>query len=154
MRSKGIEAEAHAQLTPSINLIAAYSYTDAVTKESAISGQVGHTPASIPRHAASAWGSYRFRHGALQGLTLGSGVRYTGTSWGDSEGGFKIPHYTLYDLMAKYELEQASPALRGATLQLNVNNVADKHYVASCGNTSACFYGSGRSVIASLAYSW
>ncbi|BFO09840.1 hypothetical protein GGER_23500 [Serratia rubidaea] len=73
---------------------------------------------------------------------------------GDSEGGFKIPHYTLYDLMAKYELEQASPALRGATLQLNVNNVADKHYVASCGNTSACFYGSGRSVIASLAYSW
>ncbi|MCR0998409.1 MAG: TonB-dependent receptor [Serratia rubidaea] len=59
--------------------------------------------------------------------------------------------YTLYDLMAKYELEQASPALRGATLQLNVNNVADKHYVASCGNTSACFYGSGRSVIASLA---
>ncbi|MCR0998407.1 TonB-dependent siderophore receptor [Serratia rubidaea] len=154
VRSKGIEAEAHAQLTPSINLIAAYSYTDAVTKESAISGQVGHTPASIPRHAASAWGSYRFRHGALQGLTLGSGVRYTGTSWGDSEGGFKIPHYTLYDLMAKYELDQASPALRGATLQLNVNNVADKHYVASCGNTSACFYGSGRSVIASLAYSW
>ncbi|WBF43513.1 hypothetical protein OLD77_12645 [Serratia rubidaea] len=38
----------------------------------------------------------------------------------------------------------AKPALRGATLQLNVNNVADKHYVASCGNTSACFYGSGR----------
>lgn len=154
VRSKGIETEAHAQITPEIKLIAAYTYTDVVTKASNTAAQVGKSPASIPRHAASAWGSYSFLDGALHGLTLGSGVRYTGTTWGDSEGGFKVPHYTLYDVMAKYELGAAMTALRGTTLQLNVNNVADKHYVSSCSNTSACFYGSGRSIVASVSYSW
>lgn len=154
VRSKGIETEAHAQITPEIKLIAAYTYTDVVTKASNTAAQVGKSPASIPRHAASAWGSYSFLEGALHGLTLGSGVRYTGTTWGDSEGGFKVPHYTLYDVMAKYALGEAVTTLRGTTLQLNVNNVADKHYVSSCSNTSACFYGSGRSIVASVSYSW
>ncbi|WP_058960321.1 TonB-dependent siderophore receptor [Type-E symbiont of Plautia stali] len=154
VKSKGIETEAHAQITPEIKVMAAYTFTDAETKESNTAAQVGKTPSSIPRHAASAWGSYSFLDGALNGLTLGSGVRYTGTAWADSIGQDKVPHYTLYDVMAKYELGEAANSLRGTTLQLNVNNVADKHYVASCSNTSACFYGSGRSIVASVSYSW
>jgi iron complex outermembrane receptor protein len=56
--------------------------------------------------------------------------------------------------MAKYELGNAVSSLRGTTLQFNVNNIADKHYVASCSNESACFYGSGRTIVASVNYSW
>lgn len=154
VRSKGIETEAHAQITPEIKLLAAYTYTDAVTKESSITERIGHSPSSIPRHAASAWGSYTFLDGVLNGFTLGSGVRYTGTTPADETGTDYVPHYTLYDVMAKYELGEAMNSLRGTTLQLNVNNVADKHYVASCSNSSACFYGSGRSIVASVNYSW
>jgi len=154
VRSKGIETEAHAQITPEIKLLAAYTYTDAVTKESSITQRIGHSPSSIPRHAASAWGSYTFLDGVLSGLTLGSGVRYTGTAPADEIGVDKVPHYTLYDAMAKYELGEAAKSLRGTTLQLNVNNLADKHYVASCSNESACFYGSGRTIVASVSYSW
>lgn len=154
VRSKGIETEAHAQITPEIKLLAAYTYTDAVTKESSITQRIGHSPSSIPRHAASAWGSYTFLDGVLSGFTLGSGVRYTGTAPADEIGVDKVPHYTLYDAMAKYELGEAANSLRGTTLQLNVNNIADKHYVASCSNESACFYGSGRTIVASVSYSW
>ncbi|MFS2225034.1 TonB-dependent siderophore receptor [Pantoea sp. B65] len=154
VQSQGVETEIHSQLTAEINLMAAYTFTDAETKSSSTVEQIGHAPSSIPRHAASAWGSYRFHDGVLNGLTFGSGVRYTGTAWGDSVGGFKVPHYTLYDLMAKYELGEASPALKGTTLQFNVNNLTDKHYVSSCSNTTACFYGSGRSMVASVSYSW
>lgn len=154
VRSKGIETEAHAQITPEIKLLAAYTYTDAVTKESSITQRIGHSPSSIPRHAASAWGSYTFLNGVLSGFTLGSGVRYTGTAPADEIGVDKVPHYTLYDAMAKYELGEAANSLRGTTLQLNVNNIADKHYVASCSNESACFYGSGRTIVASVSYSW
>ena len=154
VRSKGIETEAHAQITPEIKLLAAYTYTDAVTKESSITERIGHSPSSIPRHAASAWGSYTFLDGVLSGFTLGTGVRYTGTAPADEIGVDKVPHYTLYDAMAKYELGEAANSLRGTTLQLNVNNIADKHYVASCSNESACFYGSGRSIVASVSYSW
>lgn len=154
VRSKGIETEAHAQITPEIKLLAAYTYTDAVTKESSITQRIGHSPSSIPRHAASAWGSYTFLDSVLSGFTLGSGVRYTGTAPADEIGVDKVPHYTLYDAMAKYELGEAANSLRGTTLQLNVNNIADKHYVASCSNESACFYGSGRTIVASVSYSW
>ncbi len=154
VRSKGIETEAHAQVTPEIKLMAAYTYTDAVTKESSITDRIGHSPSSIPRHAASAWGSYTFLDGMLSGFTLGTGVRYTGTTPADEVGIDRVPHYTLYDAMAKYELGEAANSLRGTTLQLNVNNLADKHYVSSCSNSSACFYGSGRTVVASVSYSW
>ncbi|MCG8710235.1 TonB-dependent siderophore receptor [Brenneria sp. 4F2] len=152
--SKGVETEAHTQLTPEISLMASYTYTDAETKQSNTASQIGKTPSSIPHHSASAWGSYSFMGGVLKGLTLGSGVRYVGSSYGDNEEGFKVPHYTLYDAMARYELGEAAPALKGATVQLNVNNLTDKHYVASCSNTSACFYGSGRTIAATVSYSW
>ena len=125
-----------------------------MTKERSITERIGHSPSSIPRHAASAWGSYTFLDGVLSGFTLGSGVRYTGTAPADEIGVDKVPHYTLYDAMAKYELGEAANSLRGTTLQLNVNNIADKHYVASCSNESACFYGSGRTIVASVSYSW
>jgi len=154
VNSQGIETEIHAQPTPEIKLIAAYTYTDATTKESDTAAEVGHSPAAIPRHAASAWGSYSFLNGALDGLTVGTGVRYVGKAGGDNTGEYYVPHYTLYDAMVKYELGQAVPALKGTSLQFNVQNLTDEHYVASCSNAYACFYGSGRTFVASVDYRW
>ncbi|WJY16513.1 TonB-dependent siderophore receptor [Pectobacteriaceae bacterium CE90] len=154
VKSKGVETEVHTQLTPEISLMAAYTYTDAVTKESNTANQIDKSPSSIPRHTASAWGSYRFLDGALKGVTVGSGVRYIGTSYGDNAESFKVPSYALYDAMVRYDLAEASSHLKGAAVQLNVNNLADKHYVASCSGTTSCFYGSGRSIVATVSYSW
>lgn len=154
VNSQGVETEIHAQPTPEVKLIAAYTYTDAVTKETYTASQRGHTPASIPRHAASAWGSYSFLKGPLSGFTVGAGVRYVGDAPADSTGTSEVPHYTLYDAMVKYELDQAVPALKGTTVQLNVQNLTDKHYVASCSNSEACFYGTDRTVVASVNYRW
>lgn len=154
VNSQGIETEIHAQPTPEIKLIAAYTYTDATTKESDTAAEVGRSPAAIPRHAASAWGSYSFLNGALDGLTVGTGVRYVGKAGGDNTGEYYVLHYTLYDAMVKYELGQAVPALKGTSLQFNVQNLTDEHYVASCSNAYACFYGSGRTFVASVDYRW
>ncbi|MDX7998252.1 TonB-dependent siderophore receptor [Xenorhabdus sp. Reich] len=152
--SKGVEAEIHSQITPEINLIAAYSYTDTKTKSDLRTARVGKRVPSIPEHAASAWGSYSFQQTALKGFTLGAGVRYIGSTSGDYEETFHVNPYTLYDLMAKYDLGEASPQLKGASVQLNVNNLTNKRYVASCSNEGACFYGSGRSIFATVKYSW
>ncbi|MBP2848985.1 TonB-dependent siderophore receptor [Dickeya oryzae] len=154
VKSKGAEAEVHTQLTPEISLMAAYTYTDAVTKDSYTASQVNKTPSAIPRHSASTWGSYSFQNGPLRGVTLGTGVRYVGSSYGDNAESFKVPAYTLYDAMARYELGSLSSQLKGTTVQLNVNNLTDKRYVASCGGDTACFYGSGRTVVATVSYSW
>ncbi|MEI7375133.1 TonB-dependent siderophore receptor [Dickeya chrysanthemi] len=154
VKSKGAEAEVHTQLTPEISLMAAYTYTDAVTKESYTASQINKTPSALPRHSASTWGSYSFQNGPLKGVTLGTGVRYVGSTYGDNAEGFKVPAYTLYDAMARYELGSLASQLKGTTVQLNVNNLTDKRYVASCGGDTACFYGSGRTVVATVNYSW
>lgn len=154
VKSRGVEAEVNAQPTPEITLTAAYTWTDLETKDSPTAAEIGHSPAAIPRHAASAWGSYSFQQGGLNGLTVATGVRYIGTAPGDAIGEYEVPHYTLYDAMIKYDLGQATSSLRGTTLQLNVQNLSDKHYVASCSGQDACFYGSGRTMIASVDYRW
>lgn len=152
--SDGVEIEVHTQPLPEVKLMAAYTYTDAKTRQSYTQSQVNRSPAGIPRHAASAWGSYSFLNGALNGLTVATGVRYTGEAAADNTGTDEVPHFTLYDAMVKYELGQTVPGLKGSTVQLNVQNLTDKHYVASCSGTTACFYGTGRNVVASVNYRW
>ncbi|MBG2607180.1 TonB-dependent siderophore receptor [Klebsiella oxytoca] len=154
VRSKGVEAEAHATLFENLNLIASYTYTDAETVNTTVVGTEGKTPARIPTHMASAFTSYTLPDGALKSLTAGVGVRYIGTSYGDAKNTFKVPAVDLYDAMVSYELGELNSSLKGAQVQFNVNNIADTRYVASCASDSACFYGIGRKVTATVSYAW
>ncbi|WP_101837003.1 TonB-dependent siderophore receptor [Klebsiella oxytoca] len=154
VRSKGVEAAAHATLFENLNLIASYTYTDAETVNTTVVGTEGKTPARIPTHMASAFTSYTLPNGALKSLTAGVGVRYIGTSYGDAKNTFKVPAVDLYDAMVSYELGELNSSLKGAQVQFNVNNIADTRYVASCASDSACFYGIGRTVTATVSYAW
>ncbi len=60
----------------------------------------------------------------------------------------------LYDAMLRYDLGEMNRSLKGASVQFNVNNVADTKYVAWCASDTACFYGIGRTVTATVNYSW
>ncbi|MDX7988480.1 TonB-dependent siderophore receptor [Xenorhabdus sp. 12] len=152
--SKGAEVEINAQITPEIELIASYTYTDAKIKSDKIASRVNRKVAAIPEHMASVWGSYSFNQTALKGFTLGAGVRYMGSAPGDFAEKFYVRAYTLYDLMAKYDLGEATSQLKGASVKLNVSNLTDKHYVASCSRDFSCFFGSGRSIAATVEYNW
>ena len=154
VRSKGVEAEAHATFFDNLNLIASYTWTDAETVNTTVAGTEGKTPARIPTHIASAFTSYTLPNGALKSLTAGVGVRYIGTSYGDAKNTFKVPAVDLYDAMVSYELGELSSSLKGAKAQFNINNIADTKYVASCAGDSACFYGVGRTVTMTVNYAW
>ena len=154
VRSKGVEAEIHSSLWDSVNLIGSYTYTDAETVNTTVAGTEGKTPARIPAHMASAFASYTFPGGPLKSLTTGVGVRYIGTSYGDAKNTCKVPAVDLYDAMVSYELGELNSSLKGAAVQFNVNNIADTKYVASCASDTACFYGVGRTVTATVSYSW
>lgn len=154
IRSKGVEAEAHATFFDNLNLIASYTWTDAETVNTTVAGTEGKTPARIPTHMASAFTSYTLPNGALKSLTAGVGVRYIGTSYGDAKNTFKVPAVDLYDAMVSYELGELSSSLKGAKAQFNINNIADTKYVASCAGDSACFYGVGRTVTMTVNYAW
>ncbi|WP_435953982.1 TonB-dependent siderophore receptor [Dryocola sp. BD626] len=154
VRSRGVETEIHSTLFDSINLLGSYTYTDAENVSTTVAGTEGKTPARIPTHMASAWGSYTFQGGPLRNLTAGVGMRYIGTSYGDAKNTFKVAAVDLYDAMLRYELGEVNSGLKGAAVQFNVNNLADTKYVASCASDSACFYGIGRTMTATVSYSW
>lgn len=157
-RSRGLELEASLQLQRNLRLIGAYSYNDIqVTRDNASTDGytvLGKGVFKAPAHMASLWLDQAFTQGALQGLNVGMGVRYTGSAWGDALNTFKVPGYTLLDLALRYDLAQASPAWRGWSASLHVRNLTDRYYVASCFFALACNMGEGRTAVAKLNYQW
>ncbi|MDW5499935.1 ferrichrome porin FhuA [Pseudomonas lundensis] len=148
IRSRGVELEGKAALTANINLLGSYTYTDAeYSKDTTLQG---NTPAAIPKHMASVWADYTFHETALSGLTLGSGVRYVGSSYGDEANTFKVKDYTVVDAAIKYDLARFN--LPGSSIGINVNNLFDKEYVSSCFATYGCYWGAERQVVATATF--
>ncbi|QKH34513.1 TonB-dependent siderophore receptor [Achromobacter pestifer] len=158
VRSRGLELEGVLRPVRGLNVIASYTYNDVeVTKDNpnfAGLSNKGKAPVRVPRHLLSLWTDYTLSSGTLEGLTLGAGVRYTGSTFGDAQNTFKVPAYTLVDAMVGYDFGRANPSLRGLSASVNVRNLTDKYYVAGCFLNNACLLGAGRSVIANVSYKW
>lgn len=149
IESEGVELEAVGQLTDSLRLQAAYTYTDIRYKKSSPEEQ-GKRAVYAPRNQASAWLSYDVKSGPLDGLTVGSGVRYVNGLTSDRQNTHTLPSYTLVDLAVGYDLSKVG--LKGLSAQVNVNNLTDKSYIAACNSLSYCYFGAERSIVGSLSY--
>ena len=149
IESEGVELEAVGQLTDNLRLQAAYTYTDIRYKKSSPEEQ-GKRAVYAPRNQASAWLSYDVKSGPLDGLTVGSGVRYVNGITSDRQNTHTLPSYTLVDLAVGYDLSKVG--LKGLSAQVNVNNLTDKSYIAACNSLSYCYFGAERSIVGSLSY--
>ena len=155
VRSRGIELEAKAALSESLDVIASVSRNDIkYTKDD--SGREGRHPAGSPPLTASAWANYTLLGDTpLAGLGAGLGVRYVKGNYGDDyAGAFQIPSYTVLDAALTYDLNRSPFKLKGVKLALNVTNLEDKTYVDLCRSELDCYYGEGRTVVSSLTYDW
>lgn len=143
IRRKGVEVQMDANLTQNWNLGLAYTYLKSYTQTAT---ENVHTEL-LPKQTFSARTAYSFE-GALEGLTLGAGVRHIGSSIGAKNfavySSLRVPSTTVVDLMARYQFKN------NWALQINADNVADRRYVAGCNNY--CYYGAGRNVNASVSY--
>lgn len=154
VRSRGFEFEAHIEPVDGFKLIASYAYVDAVVTADEDAAIIGNHPSSIPENMASLWISYNFKGGPWSGLTLGSGIRYVGSSEGDAANDFSVPAVTLLDAALNWNVGQTYPTLKGLEADLNVRNIMDTEYVASCFSIGGCFFGQGRMISLSLKRSW
>ena len=154
IRSRGVELEAKAALNANINMTASYTYTDAEYTEDTL--LKGRTPVQVPKHMASLWGDYTFHETALSGVTLGAGVRYVGESQGlyasgaNANQNFAVASYTTVDAALKYDL--ARFGLPGSTVGVNINNLFDREYVASCYRDYACYWGAERQIVGTATF--
>lgn len=158
IRSRGVELEAKAAVNANINVTASYTYTDA--KYTHDTNFEGKRPVEVPANMASLWADYTFHETALSGLTVGSGVRYVGasSSFYTANGvnasreneAFNVSSYTLVDATVKYDLGRFG--LPDSSVGLNINNLLDREYVASCYRDYACYWGSDRQVVATATF--
>lgn len=142
VRHRGLEIEADVTLADGLSAVAAYTYIDAEITESN-DGDKGNRPALAPEHAASIWANYEVQADRLEGLSFGAGVRYVGSSYGDTTNTRGVPGYTTVDAAVRY----ARGAIEGS---VNATNLFDKDYYAICYGGGGCTRAAPRTVQAML----
>lgn len=152
-RAKGAEVEINSNITPNLNLTAAYTYTDArITKDTAGSLVEGHQMTGVPRNQASVWGKYRFLDGQLKGLSVGGGVRYFDSAYSYTKptlyGKLDPGSVTLVDAAIGYQINTHW------SLDLNAKNLFDKEYVSGCNDAGRCYWGDSRTLLGTVSYNW
>jgi len=155
IRSRGIEFEAVADLSPSLNVIGSYTFQNVEITNSSVAAELARHPAGIPQHMAKLWLDYRFSAEALEGLRLGGGIRYVGSSFGTPTNRWdfpgyvdapsKVPRSALVDAAISYDTGNIRLSLNGANL-LNTD-----HFTCIAGT---CSHGSGRWVTVSMHSTW
>ncbi|CAN7518493.1 TonB-dependent siderophore receptor [Rhizobacter sp. LjRoot28] len=139
--SRGLELEGKGRVARDVHVIASYAYTDAGVTRSENADELGQPVSHQPRHQAAIWS--RVDNVGVQGLHIGLGARYTGstTDWDGTRAG--VPAFTTYDVLLGY--------VTGAwTMRLNVTNLTDKETIAC--SSGWCVYGDSRRATATLAY--
>jgi iron complex outermembrane receptor protein len=138
IRSRGVELEGKVNVTEDLRLTAALTAYDIDFTKNDDPALIGKTPYIVPEIMASASFDYTLRGSWYDGISVGAGLRYIGSSWADNENTAKVPAVTLADLKLGYEKEKWG-------VDLNITNLFDKTYVASCQTLATCSYGEGRS---------
>ncbi|YBV96193.1 TonB-dependent siderophore receptor [Phyllobacteriaceae bacterium JZ32] len=147
VNSRGFEIEAQANITDAWRVTAAFTTYKLEVTEDPDAAIIGNQPYLVPETQASLFAQYTFLDGALEGLQLGAGVRYVGSSYADAENQYKIPDVALVDLKLGYEKDNWG-------VDLNVTNLFDKDYVAGCQTIFSCGYGEGRKALLKAHVKW
>lgn len=132
VKTRGVELEAKTTVARVVDVVASYTYTD-----------IDEILEAVPENQASVWTKYRFALGGTSGFSAGLGLRWL-ESFRNAPAP-TTPSVTLLDALLAWE----NPTWRAA---LNVTNLADKTYVATCLGRGDCWYGARRTVNATVTY--
>jgi iron complex outermembrane receptor protein len=151
VRIRGVEVEGVGRVTENIKLIGTYTFMDSEYTDHFNDYEIGTRVESIPEHMASLWAIYTFNSGFWNGLSVGAGVRYIGST---SDYGRLVtgtfdevvtPSFTLFDAMIAYDAKDWRWQLTGTNLE-------DEYHVITCTTRGDCGVGQGRTVITSFTY--
>jgi catecholate siderophore receptor len=124
-RVTGVTLGAMGRLTDRWEVLANVGYLDSEFRSQ---GEVNNGRRLIltPEASGSIWSTYRMPVGG--GLSLGGGVRFTGSSFINAANTIKLPAFHVVDALAEY------PVNAYLSLRLNVYNLTDERYVRSINN--------------------
>lgn len=145
--SDGIEASLALQLPLDLQLSANAAWVRAKydTFASGDTNYSGNRPVDVPRRSANLWLSKDFD----RQFSIGAGVRYVDTRYGDNANTVEVPNYTVVDANLDWHVQ---PDL---TLGLQLNNLFDRQYATTTGNNGRQWYlGQPRSFFVTADYSF
>jgi iron complex outermembrane receptor protein len=142
-RYRGLEFSAQGRVLPQLSLAASAMWLHARQVESIDPTLVGKAPENTPRATASVFGEYDLA--AIPGLSLNAGAFYTARRAINNADQAWIGGYTLFTAGWRYRTRiDGRPVL----FQLNVDNLADKHYWSAAGSNQLAV-GLGRTAMLS-----
>jgi len=118
-RSKGIELSAQGEITKQLSIVASYTYTDAKFLDSQSATVVaGNRVNHVPKNSGAVW----LRYDPIRQLGAAVGVTSMGKRFAATDNSVALPGYTRVDAAVYFRINDAF------NLQLNVENLLDKHY--------------------------
>ena len=150
--TQGVELSLAGNMTDKWSVIAAYTYQDGeLTKDQGKPGDInakkGAELGETPDHLFSLWNKYKINNVWSVALgVVGRSEMYAATE--QVTGNTLIPGYTRYDAAIFAKLSEKM------TLQLNVENLTNKDYIASSHNNNNLLPGAPVSARATLNYSF
>lgn len=144
MRSEGFDVSLLGQLTPELQAVGSYAYTDTrVIKSTAL--PIDAPLAGVPLNSGSLWLKYTFQDGTLRGFGGGVGCFVADDRAGDSMNTFTLPGYVRWDAGTWYAFAMSGGQV--VKFQLNVQNIFDRIYYESSSGVSGVQPGSPLSVV-------
>ncbi|WP_198970745.1 TonB-dependent receptor [Xylophilus sp. ASV27] len=158
-RARGLELSFSGQVAPGWQVLAGYSYLDAlVTKGvgtvTAPFGSAKPTPlqgrtlALAPRHTLSLW-TLKSLDAWLPGVQAGAGLNARSAQFASVDNAVRLPGYATVDLALYWR-----PAPRGWSAALNLKNVLDRRTYLSANNDIGIMPGAPRTVELSARYAF
>ena len=124
-RVTGVTVGALGRLTERWEVLANIGYLDSEFRSQGEANN-GNRLVLTPAASGSIWSTYRVPVG--EGLTVGGGVRYTGSAFINAANTIELPGYHLVDALAEYPVNSL------LSLRVNVYNLTDERYIRSINN--------------------
>lgn len=143
-RLRGVEASLQGGLTRDLSVSLTGQYLDALQEDTGTAALNGKLIDNSPHWAGAAFAEYRVP--VLAGAAISGGMYYVGTRFVDTQNRGVLPAYTTYSLGGSYRWKMANGT--SATFRVNADNLTDKRYWATGGNT--LYVGQARTIRGSI----
>jgi len=151
IRSRGVEAALAYRATPGLTLSGSYTYNHATyigTGNAAQDADIGVTPGrQVINSPRTMWVLAADYKRAV--FKVGTAAKFVGDRFIDNGGTDVAPGFTIVDAYAGVDLGAMNDLLKGLSLTVQANNLADRRYLAGA-DGGAAFLGAARSVTAAL----
>lgn len=143
-RNRGVELSLLGEITPQTRLLGGVTLLDAKLTRTSVAANQGHTAVGVPKVQANLWGEWDTPW--IEGLTLTSGLIYTGEQYVNQSNAQQIDSWLRVDAGARYTTRIGD---HPTTFRATVQNVFDTAYWSGVASYGAFSQGAPRSLLLS-----